>query len=204
MQDIIRKSPVTFDKEPASAENRAGWRVALSYGEGQGTKLIDLSHCQKWDLQDGELGKFQPFGVEVPEEYGKCAFENRVMINRMNRTQCAVWNLGDAELDQPDEMNYTSLQDGLAMLAISGPKTLAVMERISALDFAAPNLEAPCLIQGPINHIPCQIVLARRDDEGAAVIFTFSRGYGQAMAEAVLHAAHDLGLAPGGLNDLKL
>jgi hypothetical protein len=68
--------------------------VALSYGESQGPKLIDLSHCQKWDLQDNDLSQFQPFGVAIPEEYGKVAFENGIMINRMNRTQCAVWNLG--------------------------------------------------------------------------------------------------------------
>lgn len=204
MENIIRKSPIEFGQHPVETTVRAGWQVALSYGETQGPVLIDLSHCQKWDLQDSNLGKYQPFGLSVPQEYNGCAFANNILINRMNRSQCSIWNLGDEDLPEPAELNFTNLQDGLAMIAICGSGALSVMERVSNLDYAKPGLQTPCLIQGPICHIPSQSVLLRREDEDATIIFTFSRGYGQKMAEAILHSAHGLGLNIGGLKDLKL
>ena len=205
MSEALRRSPVDFGITPARSEEKNGWLVALSYGDSKDApRLIDLSHVSKWDLQDSNLGGFSPWGGTVPTEFGKSAFENGVAINRMNRTQCSIWHLGGGYPEPPAESAYTETTDALAMLAISGPGALEVMDALTYLDFSDPGLEAPCLIQGLILHIPCQIVLLKKEGDSATVVFTFSRGYGQAMAETILHAGHGAGLKPGGVEDLNL
>jgi hypothetical protein len=203
MDDIQRKSPIRFDRKPAQTENRDGWEVVLSYGGGNGPFLIDLSHRSKWDIQDGDITRFRPFGLSVPENPGQSRFERGCLINRMNRTQCAIWHLSGKRPNPPEGEAYTETTDGLTLLAVTGRDVLALMERVTTLDLGAPRLETPCLIQGPILHIPCQVVLFSRKEEAATILFSFSRGYGQAMAEAMLHAGRNMGLTPGGESDLS-
>jgi hypothetical protein len=71
------------------------------------------------------------------------------------------------------------------------------MEKLTSLDLAAPNQNAPYLVQGPVLHIPCQVVVL---DKGACpvVLAALSRGYGQSMAHAILESGKDLGLRPAG------
>lgn len=204
MEDIQRLSPVCFEMKPVQTEERDGWKVALSYGDGGGPFLIDLSHRSKWDLQDSNLSRFRPFGLWVPEDPGQCHFKKGILINRMNRTQCALWHLAGKRPKPPEEPAYTETTDGHALLAVTGKDTLRVMERVTNLDLGAPSLSPPCLIQGPVLHIPCQVVLFSRDSDEATILFSFSRGYGLAMAEALLDAGEDLGLTPGGEVDLAI
>lgn len=203
MENPLRKSPVDFGVNPAKVELRGEWQVALSYpGAEPGPKLVDLTHLSKWDLQDTDLSKYTPWGVAVPEKYGECAFENGVLINRMNRTQCYIWHLTTQAPEAPQEPVYTDLTDCHCLLAVTGPKALEVMERVSNLDFGKPGLATPYLFQGLVEHIPCQVVLLSKEGDEATVLFSFSRGYGQTMAEAILHSGADLGLKPGGELDI--
>jgi hypothetical protein len=204
MDNIERKSPIRFDRKPVRTENWDGWEVAISYGEGSGPFLIDLSHRSKWDLQDSDLSWFRAFGLSVPEKPGRCAFSKGILINRMNRTQCTIWHLAGERPKPPAESAYTETTDGLTLLAVTGKDALGIMERVCTLDLAAPGLETPCLIQGPILHIPCQLVLFSRSDEEATILFSCSRGYGQSMAEAMLHSGKGLGLTPGGELNLPI
>ena len=205
MEKYQRRSPIDFGLPEARRVQRQGWEVVSAFeGGGPGPFLIDLSHKTKWDLQDADLARFQPWGLTIPESPGECALEGGLLINRMNRTQCAIWQLGQGEPDAPQEGAYTEMTDGLALLAVTGASGLAVMERVTSLDLASPRLKPPCLIQGPILHIPCQAVLLSKEADAATVLFSFSRGYGQTVAEAMLHAGADLGLKPGGEDDLKL
>jgi hypothetical protein len=205
MEGILRRSPIDFGLHPAETVNRGGWEVVLDYGtDGPGPWLIDLSHKTKFDLEDRNLAQFKPWSIEVPQNYGQCAFKDGVLINRMNRTQCYIWHLGDGEVETPGERAYTEITDGHCLLAVTGRDALAVMERASYLDLGNPELKPPCLIQGPVLHIPCQVVLFKRDTDSATVLFSFSRGYGQAMVEALLHSGSDLGIKPGGENKLAL
>jgi len=204
MVDIQRRSPIRFHTEPVRTENWDGWEVAISYGTGNGPFLIDLSHRSKWDLQDADLSGFRPFGLPVPENPGRCVYKKGIMINRMNRTQCALWHLAGKRPKPPQETAYTETTDGHALLAVTGKDALGLMERVSNLDLGASSLAPPCLLQGPVLHIPCQVVLFSRDGDEATVLFSFSRGYGQAMAEALLDAGKDLELMPGGEVDLAI
>lgn len=204
MENIQRRSPIRFNTEPVQKENWDGWEVAISYGTGKGPFLIDLSHRSRWDLQDADLSRFRPFGLMVPQNPGQCVYKKGIIINRMNRTQCALWHLAGKRPKPPEEPAYTETTDGRALLAVTGSAILGFMERVTNLDLGAPSLTPPCLVQGPILHIPCQVVLFSRDGDDATVLFSFSRGYGQAMAEALLHSGKDLGLMPGGELDLAI
>jgi len=201
MTQILRRSPVSFTIAPARTELRDGWDVILEYeSEGKGPYLIDLSHSAKWDVQDIDLSQFRPWGLSIPETPGQCAFQNGILINRMNRTQAACWHLCETSPQVPGESAYTETTDATLLLAILGKHVFSVMEKVSALDFFSPKRKAPFLLQGPILHVPCQVVCAAKEDEGAAVLFTCSRGYGESMTEGILSAGAEWGLRPAGEN----
>ena len=193
-----RFSPVKFTTQPAETEIREGWEVVLSYAhEAQGPFLVDLSHRPQWDLQGGNIDTVKPWGRGVPADPGQCNFVDGLLINRMNQTQAAIWNLGAEDLKLPKETCYTDVTDGLCLLALVGAEALAVMEKVSPLDLASPEKIAPYLVQGPVVHIPCQLVVLDKGDN-MTVLMSFSRGYGQAMVEALLDAGSEYGLRPSG------
>jgi hypothetical protein len=198
-----RCSPVSFLSDPDQTEIRDGWKVILKYNdEGNGPFLIDLSHRNRWDVQDSELSKIQPGGVTIPENPGQCTFQNGLLINRMNRTQAAVWHLlGDCP-DITQDTAYTEITEGSACFALAGwnGDTFSVMEKVTSLDLRFPGNIPPFLLQGPIVHIPCQIVVFDEREKGSAVLFTCSRGYGNSMAQALLDAGAEYGLRPAGEN----
>lgn len=198
MHEYKRRSPVKFNVQPAETEIRGGWEVVLEYsGEGEGPFLVDLSHCARWDLQSGTIDEFKPWGRDIPKEISRSVLSGGLLINRMNRTQASIWNLCGEDLTPPDEFNYTDITDGQCLLAIIGKNALAIMEKLSSLDLAKPGMELPRLFQGPVLHIPCQAAVLNTDDH-PAVFISFSRGYGEAMADAILDSASEMGLRPGG------
>jgi hypothetical protein len=205
MTEILRRSPISFKGKPAHSEERDGWDVILEYEEeGKGPYLIDLSHSAKWDLQDTDLSQFRPWGVTIPQTPGQCAFQNGILINRMNRTQTACWHLCKTSPQVPKESAYTETTDATLLLALLGKDLFSIMEKISALDFVSPERKVPFLLQGPILHVPCQVVCLEKADENTAVLFTCSRGYGESMVEGILNAGTEFGLRPAGENVLTL
>ena len=203
MKNIIRRSPVSFDSRPAKTEMRDNWTVVLEYeAEETGPYVIDLSHSAKWDLQDTDLSQFRPSGVTIPQTPGQCAFQNGILINRMNRTQAACWHLCKTSPQVPEESAYTQTTDSTLLLALLGKDVFSIMEKVSALDFISPERKTPFLLQGPILHVPCQVVCLEKADENIAVLFTCSRGYGESMVEGILSAGAEFGLRPAGENAL--
>ena len=196
-----RYSPVSFLSEPAQTEIHDGWKVVLKYSdEGNGPFLIDLSHRNRWDVQDAHLSKFQPGEVAISENPGQCTFQKGLLINRMNPTQAAVWHLMG---DRPDKIQgtaYTDITEGSACLALVGsaPCVFSIMEKVTSLDLLFPGIEPPFLVQGPVSHVPCQVVVLQREEKESAVIFTCSRGYGMSMAQALLDAGAEYDLRPAG------
>ena len=164
--------------------------------------MIDLSHSAKWDLQDTDLSQFRPSGVTIPQTPGQCAFQNGILINRMNRTQAACWHLCKTSPQVPEESAYTQTTDSTLLLALLGKDVFSIMEKVSALDFVSPERKAPFLLQGPVLHVPCQVVCLEKADENIAVLFTCSRGYGESMVEGILSSGAEFGLRPAGENAL--
>ena len=203
MDDIKRQSPVQFESRPVSTEVRDHWPVVLEYeGEGAGPWLVDLSHKHRWDFQDGHLDAQKPAGIDPPAMQGDCHLEDGILVNRMNRTQAAVWHLAHRDPNPPEppaEPGYTDVSEATVLLALLGPKVFAVAEKLSALDLTDPGRRPPILLQGPFSHVPCQIVILKREQDGSgAILLTCSRGYAHDIVHAILDAGAEFGLQPAG------
>jgi hypothetical protein len=192
----VRRSPVRFAATPLQQTTRDGWDVVLQYpDEGDGPWLVDLSHRARWDFQDLRLDDHRPLGLPVPPTPGDVSVRDGMAIMRMNRTQVALWHLGDGPPPvAPAATPYTETTDGHCMLAFVGPDLPSVMEHLTNLDLFNPALHVPRLTQGPVLHVPCQVVTFSPE----CVVMTFSRGYGQPFADAVIESAAPVGLKPGG------
>ena len=193
-----RRSPCSFGARPAETELRDGWNVVLRY-EGEGgdpvPRLVDLSHRRRWDFQDSGVADLRPMGLPVPEGFGEVGVHDGLVINRMNRTQVAIWHLGATPApDMPGETGFTEVTDGHCMLAFVGDGVPEVLEHLTALDLFDPARDMPFLTQGPMLHLPCQVVTFAPD----LVVVTLARGYGETFAEAVLASGGIAGLRPGG------
>jgi len=197
-----RRSPVRFDAAPARTESRAGWNVVLDYESDRAPAdalrqacLIDLSHRARWDVQHRDIRTVQPFGIDVPRTPGDVAIRDGLMINRMNGTQASIWHVGpDAPPAMPDGPHYTDTTDSHCWLALLGDAVPEVLESVADLDLFEPARARPFLTQGPVLHVPCQVVTWRDD----AVLLAFSRGYGQTFVEALLESGRRAGLRPAG------
>ena len=194
----MRRSPVSFAATPVETETRDGWTVVLAYEREdrcKGPWLVDLSHRSRWDFQDGRLERMRPMGMPVPKRFGEVGVHGALAINRMNRTQVAIWHLGaDAPPSPPAEIELTETTDGHCMLAFVGAGVPEVLEHLTPLDLFEPERPRPFLTQGPVLHVPCQIVTFADD----LVVVTLARGYGETFAEAALGAGGLAGLVPAG------
>jgi hypothetical protein len=199
MEKIIRQSPVSFDVAPVKTEERDNWPVVLEYeDEGPGPYVVDLSHRPRWDLQDAQIDGIKTLGISIPNAPGQCVFEKGFLINRMNRTQAAVWHLSGATPGFPDDPAFTDVTDATVFLAIFGQDILAILEKLSALDFLDPARQTPFLLQGPFSHVPCQIVILDKTPARSGILMTCSRGYGRDMVAAILAAGAEFNLRPAG------
>ena len=119
----------------------------------------------------------------------------------MNGTQASIYHLGAATPELPDYSGFTDVSESTVFVALFGPKTFRVAEKLTSLDFLDPKKQAPFLLQGPFCHVPCQIVtLEKSADASGGVLLTCSRGYGDSMIHAILEAGAEFGLRPAGEN----
>lgn len=204
----IRRSPVVFSAFPAATEVRDGWNLVLRYededssggnsdgvGSQHGPWLVDLSHRRRWDFQDADMGARTPMDLPVPPQFGQVGVHGPLVINRMNRTQVAIWHLGDGSpRSKPRDSGFTETTDGHCMLAFVGAHVAKVLEHLTPLDLFDPARPTPFLTQGPVLRVPCQLVTFAAD----LVVVTCARSYGETFARAALESGNLAGLAPGG------
>ncbi|MCP4693507.1 MAG: sarcosine oxidase subunit gamma SoxG [Desulfobacterales bacterium] len=199
MVEIKRRSPVSFDARIVKSEVRDNWTVVLEYGdEGDGPRLTDLSHKARWDVQSARIGDFSPLGIPIPDAPGVSVLENGVMINRMNRTQAAIWNLLEKSPVMPEGPEYTDVTDSTVFLALFGKNVFSITEKLTALDFKDPRKKTPFLLQGPFSHVPCQLVALDVGEDRPGLLFTCSRGYAHDMVHAIMDAGAEFGPRPAG------
>jgi hypothetical protein len=201
MAEIKRRSPVHFKTSALKVDLRDNWKVALEYDEeGPGPWVVDLSHKTRWDLQDNQIGDQRPCDLTVPAP-GACTFAQNTLINRMNRTQASIYHLGIGAPAMPDFSGYTDVTESTLFLALFGPQTFFLAEKLTSLNFMDPARKAPFLYQGPFCHVPCQIVtLQKNEDYSGGFLLTCSRGYGDSMIHAVMQSGAEFGLRPAGEN----
>jgi hypothetical protein len=200
MTGIRRYSPVTFDVSVEKSEIRDNWEIVLAYqDEGAGPWLVDLSHKTRWDLQESQIDDPSLSGLTVPAGFGTCHLAENRLISRMNRTQAAIWHLGAGEMERPDFKGFTDVTESTVFLALFGSETFHVAEKLTSLDFMDPSRTAPFLLQGPFCHVPCQIVILKKNsDMSGGLLLTCSRGYADSMVHAILDSGAEFGLRPAG------
>ncbi len=195
----MRYSPVAFKADALEIEMRNHWQVVLKYqSESGGPYIIDLSHTLKWDLQDSSLSRFEPCGICIPGAAGESIFEKQILINRMNRTQASIWHLSKSEVVMPQELAYTDVTESHALLALLGESVFSIMEKVSALDLLSSGNRFPALFQGPVLHVPAQVVVMSEDDAERLILIACARGYGRSMAHGLLDAGAEWNLCPAG------
>jgi hypothetical protein len=196
---LKRVSPVALPGRPARTEDLHGWPVVLSYAEeGEGPWVVDLSHRPRWDLQDANLDERRPLGRAIPKAPGEVHLEAGLTLNRLNATQAHLWHLAGDWPAPPDDPAVTDITEATLCLALLGPPVFRIAEKLTALDLAAPGRTAPRLVQGPLAHVPCQMVVFPGAAAPPALVFTCSRGYGHDMLHAVLAAGAEFALRPAG------
>ena len=128
--------------------------------------------------------------MEVPAQPGDVSISGNLLINRMNRTQVSIWHIGPG--DPPpasDDVCLTDTTDSHCWLAVIGDSTPSVLEHVTNLDLFPPAEPSPFLTQGPILHVPCQIITWARD----CVLIALSRGYGQRFVDAMFRSSSGAG-----------
>ncbi len=204
MVEINRYSPVSFKASAKRTEMRDNWKVVLEYdGEGQGPNIVDLSHITRLDVQTGNVDDYTPFDVTIPEKPGQSVLQDNVLINRMNGIQASVFCLDGQKPEMPEESVYTETTEVTVCMALMGKETFSILEKLTNLDFLDPKMEAPFLFQGPMSHVPCQIITLSKAAGKEGVIFTCSRGYGKDMVHSFVDAGAEFGLKPAGEDKFK-
>jgi len=198
-ESVLRRSAVSFAATPARTQRRDHWTVVLEYeDEGQGLRMVDLSHRPRWDLQHADIDGLQPWGLRLPDVPGRCILEKGLLINRMNRTQASVWHLAGETPQPPQEPAGTDVTDATAAFALIGREVFLLLEKLASLDFLNPSKAVPFLLQGPISRVACQCVVLKRSQDDAGIVFTCPRGYGEDMVAAIVDAGAEFGLRPAG------
>ena len=187
--DIVRRSPIMFTARAARTEHRDNWKVALEYeNQGPGPHIIDLSHRRRWDLQAEDLSSYRPFGIAVPETAGQCAFQDGILVCRLNPEQATIWHLSGPGGESALGADYTEITEASAVIALCGAQTFTLLEKATSLDFAAPGGTPPFLVQGPVFRVPCHVICLEAAENRRIVVIACPRGYGQSMADALLKA----------------
>ncbi len=126
-----------------------------------------------------------------------------MLINRMNRTQASIWHLSGDRLQPPDGSAYTDTTDTTLFLTFAGHQVFSITEKLTSLDLIDPEKKAPFLLQGPLSHVPCQVVVLEKNKDSGTVLLTCSRGYAHDMVNAILEAGEEFGLRPAGENSFQ-
>jgi len=201
MESYKRHSPIHFSVHPANTQMRNGWEVVLNYSdENEGPFLVDLSHIEKWDVQGENLSQIQPAGITIPQHSGECRFNGGVLISLVKWNWANIWCFSENGPDFSNEWAYTDVTEAYALFALTGKHVFSVLEKATVLDLASPQQNAPFLVMGPVLHVRSQVVVLEKDEKNPAVLIAFGRGYGQAMAQALLEEGSEYGLKPGGEN----
>ena len=201
MNKTQRVSPVVLKGTPVNTKNVDNWAIVMEYEgeeEGDGPYLIDLTHKQRFDLQDSNLAGQKPFQMTIPEIACNSVLDKEILINRMNNTQASIYNLGEKNITMPEDSGFTDVTEATLFIALTGKQIFLICEKLTSLDFMNPGKKAPFLYQGPFSHVPCQIVTLSKDLKNPGLVLTCSRGYGRDVIHAVLDAGKEFGLKPAG------
>jgi glycine cleavage system aminomethyltransferase T len=178
---------------------RNGWEITLEYeGEVSGPFLIDLSHIGKWDVQGEDLSSIRPAGLDMPKDSGQCTLKKDYLINLIKWNWATIWHFSADMPEFAQKFSFTNVTEAYALLALLGEEAFYIMEKVTPLDLFSPDRRPPFMVMGPVLHVRSQVAVLAGKKDVSAVLVGCPRGYGQSMADSLLHAGKEYGLRPGG------
>jgi hypothetical protein len=193
------RSPIHFAADPAESELWDDWKIIIAYhGEKADLGIVDLSYWSKYDIQDRKLSNLKVDGTTIPESPGQVYIGERFIIARLTYSQASIWYFRGKAPVLPEISAITDITDGYALIGLYGARALRIMDKICSLDLARRDLKPPYLQQGPVLHLPANIITLGGKPNNSHIIMAFARGYGQAVVEAIFDAGKEFGLKPAG------
>ncbi len=137
--------------------------------------LADLSHLRKFDLRS------------KPEQKSWRLAPKHFLV--LDETSNSI---------PPDSIDVSSVY---AALRLVGPNSREVLTKLSSLNVSSPALPNLGCAQASLAHVPGIFL---REDIGAVLAFylLITREYAESVWKAILHAGHEFGLCPSGLEAL--
>jgi hypothetical protein len=198
-KEWIRRSSVAFSEKPMLTELLDNWQVIQAFeDEGEGPALIDLSHIPRWNFNEDQSKDSNCFDLSPPSELGRCALNGNRLCFRTNREQGAYWNPGLPRLTPPEDRVFTDITDATAVMALLAADAYGIMEKLSKLNLAEAGRRGPWVLQGPVAHVPCQVVVLEPKKGDVGILISCDRGYGVDMAACMLSAGRPEGVRPAG------
>jgi hypothetical protein len=174
-------------------EDQAGRPVITRFQpaeEGFQAGVADLSHRPKAIVQGPgvkRLGDLNP---------GKVLWTGQAFVGCLKPDEAVVYDInGPLDTIWPDEY-YTDLTEGWVLLALWGPHSLAVMQRVVAVDVECPQTRDPFFLVTRRHGLALQILNLKGTLPG--FLLACDRSHGQNLFDACLHNGEHLGLKPAG------
>jgi hypothetical protein len=195
-----RRSPVRLPGEAAETEERNGWTVIRRYsGEGGGPWIVDLSHCDKWDVRDAALDRVPAIDdVPMPARAGDCVYGDGRLLLRPAGNWVLLWRLLAPEAILPHGPAFTDVTDGYALLALAGSEVPDILEKATPMDALPPDAAMPRFLRGPVFRRPALLATLIHRPDMTVTLVACGRGYGRYMAEAFMEAGEEFGMLPAG------
>jgi hypothetical protein len=152
--------------------------------------LADLSHRPKAIVQGPgvkRIGDLNP---------GKVLWTGQAFVSCLKPDEAVVYDMnGPLDSSWPDEY-FTDVTEGLVLMGMWGPRSLAVMQRIVAVDVERPHTRDPFSLVTRCHGFALQILNLKGPQSG--ILLACDRSHGQNLFDLLLHVGKHLGLKPAG------
>ena len=197
------------ERAGASLMEHHGWKVPayFTWAQKEAEQMVrnaglgDLSFMTKLDLKGWGLktppaaGAGQSWSLGPQHYLVTCEPPQRDEIAARLRSFPA-----SHDLSLPPPLYITDVTSVYAQFLLAGPRSREILAKLTSLNVS--TLENLGCGQASLAHVP-SIVLREDLRELPAFHVLVSREYGESVWDAILHAGHELGLAPFGQKALE-
>jgi hypothetical protein len=179
-------------------EEEAGWPVIRCFEPQERdfqVGLADLSHRPKAIVHGPTVRKLGNFKT------GQVLWTGRAFFACLKPDEVFIYDLtGPMNPDWPDAY-YTDLTEGLVLLALFGPRSLEVMQRLVSIDVELPEQKEPFYLATRSHAIIVHILNPKTIEPGFFLVC--ARSHGQNLFNGCVHAGRHLGLRPAGMETFR-
>ena len=184
-----------------------GWQVALRFQDAaseaeairSGVGLVDVSYIQKLDL------KADSCESQIPDNLASKALplarRHWLVISDWDETQRLQFP--DSAECSTTGISITDVSSVHAAFILAGPQSRSVIQKLSSLDVSDSALPNQHAVQASLAQVHCIVI---RDDIAGLTSFLLlpGREYGEYAWNTVMDAGRQFGIAPAGLDALRL